>query len=203
LERFCRDFFIKIIFAGGDDGDLNLSFADHDKEQRSKLYVKSKWNPTESDVPFWASQRYSRFAVRLQRLFRQRKAKSNLLQFQQELLEQLSEDPRLLFPETDKGLGPCAVTYDQYVEDVFVHLLNTECYKRLTEEEAQTFAERLEEEILQCGYLNTSTSLASTQPTTSLITWKRIWKAPLDSSTSFTRFKGKENWAMAHSPSLL
>jgi hypothetical protein len=93
LERFCRDFYIKIIFAGGDDEDLNLSFADHDKEQRSKLYVKSKWNPTESDVPFWASQRYSRFAVRLQRLFRQRKAKSNLLQFQQEFLEQLSENP--------------------------------------------------------------------------------------------------------------
>jgi hypothetical protein len=41
------------------------------------------------------------------------------------------------------------VTYDQYVEDVLAHLLNTECYKRLTEEEARTFANRLEEEILQ------------------------------------------------------
>jgi hypothetical protein len=30
-----------------------------------------------------------------------------------------------------------------------VHLTNTECYKRLTEEEAPTFADRLEEEILQ------------------------------------------------------
>ena len=30
-----------------------------------------------------------------------------------------------------------------------MHLTNTECYKRLTEEEARTFADRLEEEILQ------------------------------------------------------
>jgi hypothetical protein len=69
------------------------------------------------------------------------------LTHQEALLTQLLEDPELLFPETDKGLGPCAVTYDQYVEDCLVHLRNQECYQRLTKEEALAAVAALETDI--------------------------------------------------------
>ena len=36
----------------------------------------------------------------------------------------------------DKGLGPCAVTYLQYVAETLVHLLDENIYWRLSEEEA-------------------------------------------------------------------
>lgn len=141
-DRFQRDFFIKIIFAGGDEPAL----AD-DTHKRSKLYVKSDWNPTECDVPNWACLRLSRFLNRVQRLFRERRAQSNLLPHQEALLKSLQEDPLLLFPETDKGLGPCSVTFDQYVEDCLIHLRNQQCYTRLSEEEAMAEVVLLEDKI--------------------------------------------------------
>jgi hypothetical protein len=141
-DRFQRDFFIKIIFSGGDEPAL----AD-DTLKRSKLYVKSDWNPTECDVPNWACLRLSRFLNRVQCLFRERRALSNLLPHQEALLKSLREDPSLLFPETDKGLGPCSVTFDQYVEDCLVHLCNQQCYTRLSEDEAMAEVAMLEDKI--------------------------------------------------------
>jgi hypothetical protein len=45
---------------------------------------------------------------------------------QERLLSSLSAHPTLLFPDTDKGLGPCAITYDQYIEDCLKNLTNTD-----------------------------------------------------------------------------
>jgi hypothetical protein len=53
----------------------------------------------------------------------------------------------LLFPETDKGLGPCSVTFDQYVEDCLIHLRNQHCYTRLSEDEAMAEVVLLEDKI--------------------------------------------------------
>eukprot|EP00956_Cyclotella_meneghiniana_P020164 scaffold35241_cov64-Cyclotella_meneghiniana.AAC.2 len=113
-------------------------------QSRSKLYIKSKWKPNEVDLPSWCFGRLDRFISKVRRIFKQRRAKSNLLPYQKELLELLLNDPELIFPETDKGLGPCAVTYDQYVEACLKHLRNTECYDILTEEEARQGIEELE-----------------------------------------------------------
>jgi hypothetical protein len=51
-------------------------------------------------------------------------------------MDRLLNHPNLLFPSTDKGLGPCAVKYDQYVRDALVHLTNETVYERMTEENA-------------------------------------------------------------------
>ncbi|KAL7502226.1 hypothetical protein ACHAXN_000240, partial [Cyclotella atomus] len=110
-------------------------------------YVKSKWNPTGCDVPNWACNRLGRFINRVERLFKKRRAKPNLLPFQNKLLESLLTDKSLLYPEADKGLGPCAVTYDQYVEDCLVHLLNKDCYEQLSEENALLAVDLLEKQI--------------------------------------------------------
>ena len=96
------------------------------------------------DLPSWAFGRLDRFLSSVNKIFKQRAATSNLLPYQKEILEMLLNHPELLFPETDKGLGPCAVTYDQYVEDCLKHLKNTECYKILTEEEAKQRISELE-----------------------------------------------------------
>ena len=54
----------------------------------------------------------------------------------------------LLFPDSDKGLGPCAVEFSQYVGDALdQHLLNPNIYTRLTEEEAFQAAYALREMI--------------------------------------------------------
>jgi hypothetical protein len=40
----------------------------------------------------------------------------------------------------DKGLGPCAVTYDQYVQDALVHLSDERTYVQLSADEARVAA---------------------------------------------------------------
>jgi hypothetical protein len=138
ILRMARDFALKVFFAG--DGGP-------DSDNSTKLYVKSEWRPRSTDIPAWVMKRLSRFFARLRERFRRRRAISNLYPLQEQLLEQLSSDPILLFPDTDKGLGPCAVFFDQYVEDGLVHLKNEKVYERLTEQAAYDAIEQLRTEI--------------------------------------------------------
>jgi hypothetical protein len=62
-------------------------------------------------------------------------------------MDSLLNDPDLLFPSADKGLGPCAVTYDRYIEDCLVHLKNRKCYSIISEEDAKLAIELLEDDI--------------------------------------------------------
>ncbi|KAL3772001.1 hypothetical protein ACHAWO_008173 [Cyclotella atomus] len=144
--RFQRDFFLKVIFACEEPEEQELAYAEFDKS-RSKLYVKSKWEPTALDVPSWACLRLSRFINRVSQLFKKKKATSNLLPFQERIMESLLNDPDLLFPLADKGLGPCAVTYDQYIKDCLVHLKNQECYSIIPEQDAKLAIDVLEDDI--------------------------------------------------------
>jgi hypothetical protein len=125
--------------------DVDESIGDLVDLDRSKLRVKSKWKPSAGDVPNWCAQRLSRFFVQVQRLFKQRKAQPNLLPHQEELLQTLPVDPNFLFPETDKGLGPCAVTHEQYT--TVEHLTNKDVYEQLSETEALAAATALNSDI--------------------------------------------------------
>ena len=149
IERLDRDMRLKVFFADGMDDDVTFAAVDlnSNSHSRSKLYVKSDWTPSVTDVPYWVCQRMSRFFARCKELYSRRRASSNLLPFQERLLESLSTDENLLFPETDKGLGPCAVTYNQYITDCLVHLTNAECYQRLSEDEAMASIKQLDSEI--------------------------------------------------------
>jgi hypothetical protein len=80
-------------------------------------------------------------------------------------MQALLEDKSLLYLETDKGLGPCAVTYDQYVEDSLINLRNQECYPQLSEEEAR-YAQLSEEEAL----------LATDVLETDILNWLKKYK---------------------------
>eukprot|EP00956_Cyclotella_meneghiniana_P031768 scaffold84611_cov48-Cyclotella_meneghiniana.AAC.1 len=144
FTRFDRDFRLRVHFAG-DDSDSSFEEAPH----KSKLYVKSKWTPPDRLTPSWVLTRVNRFFRELEKLFKRKTATSNLTQIQQQFLDLLPSDPTYLFPETDKGLGPCAVTFIQYIEGVLVHLLNEEVYEQLTTEEALLSADVLHADITE------------------------------------------------------
>ena len=53
-------------------------------------------------------------------------------------LRKIRRDDNIIIVNADKGLGPCAVTYEQYVKDALVHLRDPNTYQQLTEAEANT-----------------------------------------------------------------
>ena len=136
LERFKRDLFLKVFFAG-----CNKEW------DKSKLYVKSEWTPENIDIPCWAHDRLRSFSLEVSSLFKKKQAKSNLLPFQQQIMQDVEHSSHLLFPDTDKGLGPCAVEFEQYVWDCLVHLLNEKVYRQLSEEEATMALDELATQI--------------------------------------------------------
>ena len=119
IDRFVRDLKLRVFFACEDSTD---DAQDH--EDRSKLYLKSKWTPNDSDLPDWVTGRLDRFTTAISKLFKRRKATSNLLPLQQDLLQSLPANDSYLYPLADKGLGPCGVLTEQYIEDALIHLCN-------------------------------------------------------------------------------
>ena len=136
--RFERDFQRKVFF-GPATPDTSIT--------QHKLYVKSLWSPPLSEIPTWVDTRLSRFFSKLRELFKCRKAEPNLLPFQRTTLHKLRDDTNLIFPDTDKGLGPCAVTYNQYVTDALTHLTDSTVFERLTPDEAWERAHTIEQDI--------------------------------------------------------
>ena len=135
-ERFKRDFNIKVLFAGKEQ-----------KDSETKLYVKSLWEPLDFEIPPWVHRRLGNFQRRVSALFKKKKAQSNFLPFQEKIMQELMDYPSLMFPNTDKGLGPCAVEYDQYVTDCLKHLQDEKVYKQLSEEEATVAIQKLSDQI--------------------------------------------------------
>jgi hypothetical protein len=139
LKRLRRDTYLKIIFASDDNSEYT--------QHTSKLYIKSSWDPPASDIPPTIDERIDHFSTNVKQLFQRKKTTPNLLPFQQSLLTSLLNNCNLLFPDSDKGLGPCAVIYDQYVHDCLHHLNDHTTYQRLTREEAFTHSGKMEESI--------------------------------------------------------
>lgn len=139
VDRFDRDMKLKVFFAGSE----NLPGRDN----ISKLYVKSTWTPQDFEIPPWVHRRLRHFFRKTQALFKKKKVASNLFPFQEKLLQDLLDHPTLLFPQTDKGLGPCAVEVDQYIEDCLIHLRDEQIYRQLTDQEATAILSSLETKI--------------------------------------------------------
>ena len=93
---------------------LKVFFAHHTTTNIStttpKLYVKSLWMPPPTKIPPWVDTRLSNFFTSLRAKFNRHKAIPKLLPYQRSTLQSLQNNPDLLFPDTDKGLGPCAVS---------------------------------------------------------------------------------------------
>lgn len=49
------------------------------------------------------------------------------------MLQDLRKDSNLFFPDTNKGLGPCSIMYDQYVADCLIRLSDKSIFKQHAE----------------------------------------------------------------------
>ena len=58
------------------------------------------------------------------------------------MLHYLQTHEELVIANTDKGLGPCAIELDRYIEDALIHLLDESTYVLLSENEANAEATR-------------------------------------------------------------
>jgi len=65
----------------------------------------------------------------------QKKAKSNMSKFQEELVESLYGDDRHITATADKGLGLVRIEVPRYIKDGLVHLSNTKTYRIISEEQ--------------------------------------------------------------------
>lgn len=128
---------LKVFFAHMNDLD----------EEIPKLYVKSDWRPNPARIPPVFDFRLNNFQNSLVKLFKRRRGKSNLLPIQERVLRDLAADRNLVFPDTDKGLGPCAVKLDQYIIDGLKHLNDATTWAPLTAAEADALADSLVEQV--------------------------------------------------------
>lgn len=118
LDRLERDVHRKIFFSGSDERF----------KRKSKLFVPSDWRPDPQDVPHFIFTRFERFRKAMARLFRRQKVRSNLLPFQESLLNALRQDHGLVVANSDKGLGPIVIELRRYLRDALVHLLDADTY---------------------------------------------------------------------------
>lgn len=130
IDRLDRDISLKTFFAGEEKKD-------DDDEYHPALYMKSEWRPPDVYIPATVTKRIQRFHQRLKRVFYACLSASNLNSDQRKYIQAILDDPRLLIVLADKGLGPCAVTYEQYVQDVLKHLENRSTYRRLSPQDAR------------------------------------------------------------------
>ena len=138
LERMTRDAHLKAFFA---DSPLD--------NKPPTLYVKSTWRPPAGSVPQELDDRMTRFHKALYAIFTRKRAQSNLLPFQHKVLTWLKQHPHFLVANTDKGLGPCILTFESYVNYCLKHLCDEQLYDQLTAEQAAAEAQRLWREITQ------------------------------------------------------
>ena len=113
LERFKKDIHLKAYFAMQPLGN-----------ETPKLYVKSTWHPPFRSIPKEIDQRLTTFFKAIRPLFKKTQGQNNLLPFQRKLLNKLRKQQEVIICKTNKGLGPCAIEFSQYAQDVMAHLSN-------------------------------------------------------------------------------
>ena len=89
--------------------------------------------------PSRIDERLSKLESELKRLFCNKnklKVKPNITSFQPKTLEKLQDTLSVVFANSDKNLGPVAVTLDRYIKDALKHLLDSSTYELLSEDEA-------------------------------------------------------------------
>ena len=114
-----------------------------------KIYVRSNWTP-----PYWTlppivlQQRLDKFATTLNKLFKRRMGKTNLLSYQTRALQSLQKQQDFLICSCDKNLGPAIIERDDYIKITMRdHLLDGRTYRRLSEADCNNHKQRLIQEI--------------------------------------------------------
>eukprot|EP00984_Skeletonema_dohrnii_P027260 scaffold16757_cov168-Skeletonema_dohrnii-CCMP3373.AAC.2 len=134
LTRFRRDVYLRSFWAGPpapDEDDRSI-----EKKKKSKLYMKSNWTPP--SAPSQVDSTLFKFADEISHLFQAKSATPNLLRHETKILANLKDDEMIVIAQADKGLGPCAVSLEQYILDGLKHLGDKSTYTVLDEDTAKS-----------------------------------------------------------------
>ena len=120
-----------------------------------KIYVHSTWTPPHWTMPLIAlEERLTRFSSALNKLFKTRKGKTNLLPHQHRALRTLQQQQTFLIVLCDKNLGPAIIERHDYLKIAMRdHLSDTTTYKSLTTSEIDRYSSDITKNIL--GWMKT------------------------------------------------
>ena len=133
-NQLYRSIHLRFLFSGKPQSKGTISYD-------PKLYVKSKWTPPHWTIPPVALEEHlSHFSNALNKLFKTRKGKTNLLPHQQQALRMLQQQQTFLIVPWDKKLGPAIIGRHDYLKIAMQdHLNDTTTYKSLTSSETDRY----------------------------------------------------------------
>ena len=93
-------------------------------------------------------ERLDKFSMTLDKLFKKRMGKTNLLPYQTCVLQLLQQQQDFLVCPCDKYFGPVIIERDDYIKIAMKdHLLDGQTYRRLSDSDCANNKTRLEEEL--------------------------------------------------------
>jgi hypothetical protein len=135
-NRFKRDFLTKVFFMGGQQNQI------------PKLFLRSNWCPQPHEIPQPFHSRVDSFLTEIKKLYKRKRCCSNLLPGQEILLRNLKHNADFIICKSDKNMGPVILERDTYIARALAdHLHHTECYLRLSDEEASMKANETKQKI--------------------------------------------------------
>ena len=134
-DRLFRSVHLRFQFAGKPPSEGTTTYD-------PKLYVHSTWTPP-------LEERLTRFSSALNKLFKTRKGKTNLLPHQHRALRTLQQQQTFLIVPCDKNLGPAIIEHHDYLKIAMRdHLSDTTTYKSLTTSEIDRYSSDITKNIL-------------------------------------------------------
>ena len=147
-DRLFRSVHLRFHFAGKPPSEGTTTYD-------PKIYVHSTWTPPHWTIPPIAlEERLTRFSSALNKLFKMRKGKTNLLPHQHRALRMLQQQQTFLIVPCDKNLGPGIIERHDYLKIAMRdHLSDTTTYKSLTTSEIDRYSSDMTKNIL--GWMKT------------------------------------------------
>ena len=141
MPKFTRAIHLRFHFAG--------TSTTQDDTYDPKLYVKSNWTPPHWTLPpVVMTKRLENFSNTLDKLFKKRIGKTNLLPYETRALQLLQQQQDFLVCRCDKNLGPVIIERDDYIKIAIKdQLLDGRTYRRLSLADCENNKTRIEEEL--------------------------------------------------------
>ena len=141
MPKFQRAIHLRFHFAGNTDSS--------EEPYDPKMYIWSNWTPPHwTKPPVVLDKRLDNFSSTLDKLFKIRIGKPNLLPYQTRALRQLQTQQDFLICPCDKNLGPAIIERNNYIKIAMRdHLLDGRTYRPLSEADCTNHKQRLKKEI--------------------------------------------------------
>ena len=140
MPKFERAIHLRFHFAGITDSS--------DEPYEPKMYVRSNWTPPHKTRPLVVlDKRLKKFSLTLDKLFKKRIGKPNLLPYQSCALQKYQQQQDFLICPCDKNLGPAIIEHDNYIKIAMRdHLLDGRTYRPLSDADCANHKQCLENE---------------------------------------------------------